>query len=163
MIGCDHWIKTWLIVWVAWKGRGVWKTFDVFDNPTRQLFLYYEISFVKCFRCRCLMFVRVFTVRKSGYINSKKENFIFKFRKFKTSFNSIRMGEKGHFHNPLCEEMIFPLLKGKKMDWGTKNDGLRYEVIIFFPEGIGNIISSHKRLGKCHSHYFNDQNIHLFP
>ena len=27
----------------------------------------------------------------------------------------------------------------------------------------GNIISSHKRLWKCHSHYFNDQNIHLFP
>jgi len=30
----------------------------------------------------------------------------------------------GHFHKLLCEEMIFPLLKGK-------NDGLRYEVIIF--------------------------------
>ena len=30
----------------------------------------------------------------------------------------------GHFHKLLCEEMIFSLLKGK-------NDGLRYEVIIF--------------------------------
>jgi hypothetical protein len=30
----------------------------------------------------------------------------------------------GHFHKLLCEEMIFPLPKGK-------NDGLRYEVIIF--------------------------------
>ena len=33
-----------------------------------------------------------------------------------------------------------------------------------FPTEVsGNIISSHKRLWKCHSHCFNDQNIHLFP
>ena len=33
----------------------------------------------------------------------------------------------------------------------------------FFSEGSGNIISSHKKLWKCHSHYFNYQNIHLLP
>ena len=34
------------------------------------------------------------------------------------------INEMGHFHKLLCEEMICPLHKGK-------NDGLRYEVIIF--------------------------------
>jgi hypothetical protein len=37
--------------------------------------------------------------------------------------SSILMG-MGHFYKLLCEEMIFLLHKGK-------NDGLRYEVIIF--------------------------------
>jgi hypothetical protein len=32
----------------------------------------------------------------------------------------------GYFHNLLFEEMLFSLHKGK-------NDGLRYEVIIFYP------------------------------
>ena len=35
-----------------------------------------------------------------------------------------KWGEMGHFYKLLCEEMIFLLHKGK-------NDGLRYEVIIF--------------------------------
>ena len=39
-------------------------------------------------------------------------------------FHNIQCEERGHFHKLLCEEMIFPLPKGK-------NDGLRYEVIIF--------------------------------
>ena len=38
----------------------------------------------------------------------------------------------------------------------SHNDELRYEFIIL-PEGSGNIISSHKRLLYCHSHYFNYQ------
>ena len=32
----------------------------------------------------------------------------------------------GHYDNLLCEEIIFPLHKGKKMDWGTKSS--------FFPD-----------------------------
>ena len=40
----------------------------------------------------------------------------------------------GHFHILLCEEMIFPLLKGK-------NECLMYEVIIFSHKGWGNAIS----------------------
>ena len=50
----------------------------------------------------------------------------------------FKIMKMGHFYNFFCEEMIFP-------------------------EGSGNIISSHKKLWKCHSHYFNDQNIHLLP
>jgi hypothetical protein len=34
-------------------------------------------------------------------------------------FAHFLFGAMGHFHNLLCEEMIFPLLK-------EKNDGLRY-------------------------------------
>ena len=39
-------------------------------------------------------------------------------------FVDFLFGELGHFHNLLCEEMIFPLHKGK-------NYGLRYDDIIF--------------------------------
>ena len=53
----------------------------------------------------------------------------------------------GHFHKLLCEEMIFPLHKGK-------NDGLRYEVIIFSRAGFSFNLSFlyTKVCGNSHSH-----------
>ena len=42
--------RKWLIILVAYKERGVFKTFTVFHNSTQQLFLYYKISFRLCDR-----------------------------------------------------------------------------------------------------------------
>ena len=55
----------------------------------------------------------------------------------------------------ICEimGMAFPLPLGKNDDFVPQS--------IIFPLSSGNIISSHKKLWKCHSHYFNDQNIHF--
>ena len=62
--------------------------------------------------------------------------------------------QMGHLHNLLCEEIIFPLHK-------RKNNGLRYKVFIF-ARGQWKYHFFTQRLRKCHSKFFNDQNIHLF-
>ena len=46
------------------------------------------------------------------------------------------------------DELTFPI------------DSLIFQMVEW---GSWNIISSHKRLWKCHSHYYDDQNIHYFP
>ena len=40
-------IRKGLIIRVAWKKKGVWNTFAVVHHLTRQLILYYKISFVE--------------------------------------------------------------------------------------------------------------------
>ena len=46
----SYWLKSFIyigiIIWVAWKGRGVWKTFTVMQKMLRYLLIYNEISFL---------------------------------------------------------------------------------------------------------------------
>ena len=46
MICWDPWTQK-RVIYLSWiEGKGVWKTFNVFHNSTRQLFLYYKSLFV---------------------------------------------------------------------------------------------------------------------
>ena len=62
--------------------------------------------------------------------------------------NANHSGNKWSISTHFClEKWYFHCTREKMMDWGTKSS---------FFHNLG-------KLWKCHSHYFNDQNIHLFP